>query len=39
VSKDTHYFVYKSTISAKSEKHNAFCETIVLGNHRIFAVR
>ena len=34
----THYFIYKQTISAKSEKHGAFCETRVRGKRRNFAV-
>jgi hypothetical protein len=33
----THYFIYKQTISAKSENRDAICETIVSENHRNFA--
>jgi hypothetical protein len=33
----THYFIYKQTISAKSENRGAICETIVSENHRNFA--
>jgi len=34
---DTQYFQQKRTFSAKSENHNAFCETYLLKNRRTFA--
>jgi hypothetical protein len=34
---DTHYFIYKRTISAKSDNRGVICETKVSKNHRNFA--